>query len=116
MNTYHLLIILVPLLGIFVTLIFVIIKLGRNTVTKGDLNNSNNSIESPRSELNKRFEEVNRRLDEAADDRKRIEAEAAAERKEINAEIVRHNQNYIEHLAHHNTPKSNPVSEEDDST
>ena len=105
MNTYHLLIILVPLLGIFVTLIFVIIKLGRNTVTKGDLNNSNNRIESPRSELNKRFEEVNRRLDEAA-----------AERKEINAKIVRHNQNYIEHLAHHNTPKSNPVSEEDDST
>jgi hypothetical protein len=114
------------------------------------------TIESLRSNINNRFEEVNRRLDEAAVDRKRIEAEAVsdrdkirqemsegfaqaaadrkdmkdeasterkrieeaatADRKEIKREIIRQNQNYIEHLAHHKPQKSNPVSEEDDST
>ena len=145
--------ILISILGVFVTLFITMLKFNRNSVTKDDLNNS---IESLRSEMNKRFEEVNKRLDEATADRARIEKEAAVdrqkirdeavanrqeirdeavanrqeikaemssgfaqardERKEIKREIIRQNQNYIEHLAHHNTPKANPVSEEDDST
>ena len=173
---------LIPILAICVTLIITIVKLGRNTVSKKDLDDT---IESLRSNINNRFEEVNRRLDEAAVDRKRIEAEAVsdrdkirqamsegfaqatadrkrieaeaaadrdkirqamsegfaqaaadrkdmkdeasterkrieeaatADRKEIKREIIRQNQNYIEHLAHHKPQKSNPVSEEDDST
>ena len=61
--------------------------------------------------------------DEAVANRQEIKAEMSSgfaqardERKEIKREIIRQNQNYIEHLAHHNTPKANPVSEEDDST
>ena len=49
-------------------------------------------------------------------ERKEIEEVSRDERKAINAEMIRQNQNYIEHLAYHNRPKTNPVSEEDGST
>jgi hypothetical protein len=56
--------------------------------------------------------ETNKKLDEAATERKEIKNEAAAtskkldeaaaDRQEIKGEIVRLNQNYIDHLTHHN--------------
>jgi hypothetical protein len=72
-------------------------------------------------------EEMSKGFDDARDERKAIEDgarfdrkairdEARVERTKIEGEIVRQNQNYIEHLAHHNTKKANPDSEEDDST
>ena len=135
LNVYHFWGILVPVLGIFVTLIIALLKFSRNTVTKADLNNN---MESLRSDINRRF-------DEAAADREAIRAEAAAdrqkisnevrdqckdiktemsekfnlahvERQKINGEIIRQNQNYIEHLVHHNTQRPKPAPDEDDST
>ena len=131
MNTFQFWAILVAILGVFVTLL----KFNRNTITKEDLTSAlNSAIEALRLDMNKRFEEVDRRFEEAAGDRekirremsegfagarverKEIEDEARDDRKEIKREIIRQNQNYIEHLAHHGTQKANPVSEEDDST
>ena len=78
-------------LTIFVTLIIAILKFGRDTVTKDDLNNK---IESLLSAINQRFEaidrqfeEINRRLDEAATDRKEIKEEAATDREKIRIEM-----------------------------
>ncbi len=156
LNVYHFLGILVPVLGIFVTLIIALLKFSRNSATKGDLRSFkedlNNNIEELRSyidrrfdEVDRRFGEVGRRFDEAAADRESIRAEAAAdrekvrneardqwkdiktemsekfnlapvERQKINGEIIRQNQNYIEHLAHHNTQRPKPASEDTDST
>ena len=66
-------------LTIFITLIIAILKFGRDTVTKNDLNNK---IESLFSAINQRFEaidrqfeEINRRLDEATADREKIRME-----------------------------------------
>ena len=58
-ETIQLWAILIAVLGVLVTLIITIFKFGRNTVTKEDLNNS---IESLRLDINKRFQEVNRRF------------------------------------------------------
>ena len=135
---------LVSIIGVFVTLFLMLLKINRNSVTKEDLNNS---IGVLRLEINKRFEEVDRRFEEAAADRekirmemkvgfaeaaadrekirmemkegltaasverKRIEEQAREDRKEIKGEIKRQNQNYIEHLAHHASPRANPVNE-----
>ena len=90
--------ILIAIIGVLVTLVTVIItvlKLGRNTVTKGDLNNG---IESLRSEMLRMFakmesnfeqlrSEMDRRFAEAEADRKRIEDTAAADRDKIRAEV-----------------------------
>ena len=96
------------------TLIIMIVEFGRNNITKDDLDNW---ITSLRLDVNKQFEEVHKRLDEAAADRRRIEETAAAERNrienamsaqiaEVKVEITRLNQNYIDHLAHH---ANNPI-------
>ena len=124
LNVYHFWGILVPVLGIFVTLIIALLKFSRNTVTKADLNNN---MESLRSDINRRF-------DEAAADRQKISNEvrdqckdiktemsekfnlAHVERQKINGEIIRQNQNYIEHLVHHNIQRPKPTPDEDDST
>ena len=85
-ETIQLWAILIAVLGVLVTLIITIFKFGRNTVTKEDLNNS---IESLRLDINKRFQEVNRRFDEAATDRRRIEEDAADDRQKIRGEMSR---------------------------
>ena len=116
-----------PTLGICVTVLIVLIKFTRNSVTKDDLravkDDLSNNIDALRSEMNRRFEE-------AADDRESIRAEAAADREKIRdeaaadqrqirtkvmnarqaieGEMSRQNQNYIEHLVYHNTRKSKP--------
>ena len=188
-ETIQLWAILIAVLGVLVTLIIALLKFNRNSVTKEDLTSLkadltsafDRAIEALRLDMNKRFEEVDRRFEEAATERKEIKEEAAAdrqlirtemsngfdharderkaikeeaaadrqlirtemskgfdharvdrqlirmemskgfdhardERKAIEGEIIRQNQNYIEHLAHHNTKKVNPNSEEDDST
>ena len=152
-NLYYFLAILVPVLGIFVTVIIAVIKFSRNSVTKDDLksvkddlrdfkDDLSNKIDALRSEMNRRFEEAavarEKIRDEAAAERKQIKDEAAAERKQIKDEAAadrqlirievmearkviademsRQNQNYIEHLVYHNTRKSKPESEEEDST
>ena len=53
--------------------------------------------------------------DEGTADRQWIRHEARDERRTIEAEINRQNQNYIEHLAYHNTQKPKTDLEEDDS-
>ena len=53
-------------------------------MTKEDLNNS---LESLRSEVNMRFDEIDRRFAEAAADRKRIEETAALDREKIRDEV-----------------------------
>ena len=105
------------ILGVLVALVVMLLKFGRDTITKEDLRAAkedlrlslNNSIEAFRLEISKkfdevdrRFDEVDRRLDEAASERREIKEEAAADRQEIKGEIVRLNQNYIDHLTHHN--------------
>ena len=79
-NVYYFLGILVPILGIFVTVIIVLIKFNRNSVTKDDLravkDDLSNNINALRSEMNRRFEE-------AADDREKIRTEAAADRRQM---------------------------------
>ena len=94
--------ILIAIIGVLVTLVTVIItvlKLGRNTVTKGDLNNG---IESLRSEMLRMFakmesnfeqlrSQMDRRFAEAEADRERIRAEARDERNNIHSEINREN-------------------------
>ena len=173
---------LVSIIGVFVALFVMLLKINRNSATKEDLNNS---IGILRSEMNKRFEEVDRRFAEAAADRekirmevregfaeaaadrekirmemregfaeaaadrekirmevreglaeaaadrekirmeirerstaasverKRIEEQAREDRKEIKSELSRQNQNYIEHLAHHGSPRANLLTEDE---
>ena len=141
-NLYYFLAILVPVLGIFVTVIIAVIKFSRNSVTKDDLrtvkDDLSNKIDVLRLEMNRRFEEaVDARAkireemsegfakaeaarekirDEAAADRKQIRIEVMEARKAIEGEMSRHNQNYIEHLVYHNTRKPKPDAEEEDST
>ena len=157
---------LVSIIGVFVVLFVMLLKINRNSATKEDLNNS---IGVLRSEINKRFEEVDRRFVEAAADRekirmetregfaeaaadrekirmemregfaeaaadrekirmeirewstaasierKRIEEQAREDRKEIKSELSRQNQNYIEHLAHHNSPRATLLTEDEGS-
>ena len=62
-----------------------------------------------RWEMNARFDEVNRRLDEAHTHRNRIEDKidnvenkAQTHRNRIEDKVEQLNQNYIEHLVHHN--------------
>ena len=79
-NVYYFLGILVPILGIFVTVIIVLIKFNRNSVTKDDLravkDDLSNNIDALRSEMNRWFEE-------AVDDREKIRTEAAADRRQM---------------------------------
>ena len=82
---------LVSIIGVFVALFVMLLKINRNSATKEDLNNS---IGVLRSEINKRFEEVDRRFAEAAADREKIRmetregfAEAAADREKIRMEV-----------------------------
>lgn len=82
---------LVSIIGVFVALFVMLLKINRNSVTREDLNNS---IGVLRSEINKRFEEVDRRFAEAAADREKIRietregfAEAAADREKIRMEM-----------------------------
>ena len=121
---------LVSIIGVFVVLFVMLLKINRNSATKEDLNNSMGVL---RSEINKRFEEVDRRFVEAAADRekirmetrewstaasverKRIEEQAREDRKEIKSELSRQNQNYIEHLAHHDSPRANLLTEDEGS-
>ena len=83
MSMWQFVSILVPIFGILVAVIIALIKFSRNTVTKEDLNNS---LESLRSEVNTRFDEIDRRFAEAAADRKRIEETAALDREKIRDE------------------------------
>ena len=137
---------LVSIIGVFVALFVMLLKINRNSVTREDLNTS---IGVLRSEINKRFEEVDRRFSEAAADRekirietregfaeaaadrekirmeirerstaasverKRIEEQAREDRKEIKSELSRQNQNYIEHLAHHGSPRATLLTEDE---
>ena len=67
MSMWQFVSILVSMVGILVTVIIALIKFSRNTVTKNDLDNSlDNRIDSLRSEMNTRFDEVDRRFAEAA--------------------------------------------------
>ena len=55
--------------------------------------------------------------DEAAADRERVRTEVRDARRAIEGEMNRQNQNYIEHLAYHNTRNPKPdLEEEDDGT
>ena len=155
---------LVSIIGVFVALFVMLLKINRNSVTREDLNTS---IGVLRSEINKRFEAVDRRFSEAAADRekirietregfaeaaadrekirmemregfaeaaadrekirmeirerstaasverKRIEEQAREDRKEIKSELSRQNQNYIEHLAHHGSPRATLLTEDE---
>ena len=126
-NLFQFVALLVSIIGVFVALFVMLLKINRNSATKEDLNNS---IGVLRSEINNRFEEVDRRFAEAAADRekkirmeirewstaasverKRIEEQAREDRKEIKSELSRQNQNYIEHLAHHDSPRANLLTE-----
>ena len=72
MNTFQFWAILVAILGVFVTLL----KFNRNTITKEDLTSAlNSAIEALRLDMNKRFEEVDRRFEEAVGDREKIRRE-----------------------------------------
>ena len=119
------------MIGIFVTLLLMLLKIVKNLATKEDVKNNTEAL---RSEMNERFEEVNRRFEEAAADRetirtemkegltvasierKRIEEQAREDSKEIKREINRQNQNYIERLAYHGVPRANPVNEAEGGT
>ena len=83
---------LIAVFGVFVTLLITMLKFNRNSVTKADLRDSkeelNNSIEAFRLEVNKKLEEIDERLVEAADDRRRIEEEARADRQRIEKEAA----------------------------
>ena len=61
-NLYYFLAILVPVLGIFATVIIAVIKFSRNSVTKDDLrtvkDDLSNKIDVLRLEMNRRFEEA----------------------------------------------------------
>ena len=72
MNTFQFWAILVAILGVFVTLL----KFNRNTLTKEDLTSAlNSAIEALRLDMNKRFQEVDRRFEEAVGDREKIRRE-----------------------------------------
>ena len=81
---------LIAVFGVFVTLFITMLKFNRNSVTKADLRDTkeelNNGIEAFRLEVNKKLEEIDGRLAEAAADRRRIEEEARTERKAIEEE------------------------------
>ena len=83
---------LIAVFGVFVTLLITMLKFNRNSVTKADLRDSkeelNNSIEAFRLEVNKKLEEIDERLVEAAADRRRIEEEARADRQRIEKEAA----------------------------
>ena len=105
-----------PTLGICVTVLIVLIKFTRNSVTKDDLravkDDLSNNIDALRSEMNRRFEEAaadrEKIRDEAAADRRQIRTKVMNARQAIEGEMSRQNQNYIEHLVYHNTRKSKP--------
>ena len=94
MNTFQFWAILVAILGVFVTLFITLLKFNRNTITKEDLTSAlNSAIEALRLDMNKRFQEVDRRFEEAVGDREKIRremsegfADARVERKEIENE------------------------------
>ena len=83
---------LIAVFGVFVTLFITMLKFNRNSVTKADLRDTkeelNNGIEAFRLEVNKKLEEIDGRLAEAAADRRRIEEEARADRQRIEKEAA----------------------------
>ena len=75
------------MIGIFVTLLLMLLKIVKNLATKEDVKNNTEAL---RSEMNERFEEVNRRFEEVnrrfEEVNKRFE-EAAADRETIRTEM-----------------------------
>ena len=87
--------ILVAVVGILVTVIIAVLKLGRDTVSKDDLNNSieslrsemNSGIESLRSEMIRMFAKMESNFEQLRSDMDRRFAEAAADREQIREEM-----------------------------
>ena len=129
------------MIGIFVTLLLMQLKIVKNLSTKEDVRALRSEMNERFEEVNRRFEEVNRRFEEvnkrfeeaaadrekirmeiskqstaASTERKRIEEQAREDSKEIKREINRQNQNYIEHLAYHGVPRANSVNEAEGGT
>ena len=110
MQNLYFLAILVPVLGIFVTVIIAVIKFSRNSVTKDDLRTVKDDLRDFKDDLSNKIDvlrlEMSRWFEEAADARakireemsegfakaeaarEKIRDEAAADRKQIRIEVM----------------------------